>query len=335
MSNLPAVMIYSRSEEGHRADYIRFVSGLFRTGRTSAVGTCTSRLPVLFLMVEEFFSLYVVACLWRSLWGRRTVGLLFRPGPALEGKSLRLRVKRRILRLLRRLPRVQTLTIVPFSIAPRFAEIADGWIYDLQLWDKSVPGSHDLLHTDHAALPLKIREAAGGRAVIGALGLQDRHKGFDVFAGVWNDDEGLRKRFLFAFGGTVSPSLRDMVESFGAAGGFGLDRRITDEELLGLYGSSDLVWCLYDAAYDQASGILGRAVQFGIPAIVREQSLSHKFCLAENIPHIATNAQTVAAKLTEPLPASDRRSGAAVAERFRRESLKTLTAALGMQGAAS
>ena len=36
---------------------------------------------------------------------------------------------------LKRCASIQTLTILPFSVYPAFPTIADGWIYDPQLWD--------------------------------------------------------------------------------------------------------------------------------------------------------------------------------------------------------
>lgn len=331
MSEQGAV-IYSRGEAGHRGAYIRFVNGLLGTGRTTAAGTLMNSKPVFFLMIEDSFALYVLACLWRSLLGRRTVGLLFRPGPAAEGRSLKHKTKRFILKLLKLLPTVRTLTIVPFSIAPEFSEIADGWIYDLQLWDMSVAECDDLLSGHRTELHADIAHAAAERSVIGAAGLQDRHKGFDIFANAWNGDVSLRERFLFAYGGKVAQSLDTIAADFATNGGFGLNRRVTDEELLDLYAASDAVWCLYDSTYDQASGILGRAVQFGIPAIVREGSLSHKFCVTEGAPHLAARAETLVSALSGHLPSRSPRCGAALAARFRQESFEKLVSALRLPG---
>lgn len=328
-----SVALYSRGESGHRKAYLRFVSDLFGTRhRVKAAETLTTRHRVFFLMVEDSFALYVAAALFRSLWGRRTVGLLFRPGPALEGMSLRLRSKRLVLKLLKALPHVRTLTIVPFSVAPRFSEIADDWIYDFQFWDMAQVDRSLLSAMQDAGLKRDIKVAAKGRPVVCAIGSQDRHKGFDTFANVWSENSELRKRFLFAYGGKVSGPLKELAARISAGGGFGVDRYLTDAEILGCYSVSDAIWGLYDRTYDQASGILGRAVQFGIPMIVREGSLSHEFCVEYNVPHIAATAESVASSLDGPLPDRKPENGAALAARFRRESLKTLADALGLRG---
>ena len=72
-----------------------------------------SRRPVLVPMVEESFFIYAATAVIRSLMGRSTAGLLFRPLPALYGKGVRLKAKYLLLALLRRFPRITTLTILP------------------------------------------------------------------------------------------------------------------------------------------------------------------------------------------------------------------------------
>lgn len=57
-----------------------------------------------------------------------------------------------------------------------------------------------------------------------------------------------------------------------ALGGVVFDRMVSDEELLSLYGASDLVWSCYSPHYNQSSGIFGRAFQLGKPSLVRESS---------------------------------------------------------------
>jgi hypothetical protein len=329
MNKSKSVLIYSRGETGHRGAYIKFVSDMLLVKRESALGIIFGRNPAFFLMIEDSFSLYVLACLWRRLWGRLTVGLMFRPGPALEGKTARLRVKRWTLKLLKKLSNIQTLTIVPFSLKPEFSNIADDWIYDFQLWD--MIEDENLQENNNNAKPLlDIQVAANGRKIISALGFQDRHKGFDVFADAWNKNAEVRSKYLFGYGGKVVKNLGDLAENFIVNGGFALNRRITDEELFGCYAASDAIWCLYDVEYDQASGILGRAVQFGIPVIVRRGSLSHKFCAEEGAPHIATDADMIYGSLELPLPLKDTKLGAKLSTKFRRMSLDKLCNYLGL-----
>lgn len=265
---------------------------MFAVVRVSSWGDAvSSRAPLFVPTVEDMFLSYSIIAVLRSLLGRRTVGLLFRPGPALAGTSLRLRLKRAILKLLLRLPLTQTLTILPFSVEPRFAEIADGWIYDLQLWDLDAQECRRVRERPDGeasgGLRAAIGGAAAGRPVCCAIGRQNRDKGFDRFVDLYVTGPGLREAMLFAFGGRVDAGVAAGLADFRRAGGFGLERELSDEELLDLYGAADLVWCAYDPSYDQASGILGRAAQLGIPVLVRDGSLIHRMCRLEDIAHVA------------------------------------------------
>ncbi|QRM56456.1 hypothetical protein F3Y30_19370 [Sinorhizobium sp. BG8] len=329
------MLIFSRSEDGHRAQYFQFAMGILGGCRARAGDLFFRMEPALFLMVEEGFLFYVVACLWRSALGRRTVGLLFRPKPVLEGGSLRLSFKRCALKLLKRIPSVRTLTILPFATLPEMAEIADGWIYDFQLWD--------LTDEDHryyekirqnpgeaiSQLPASLRFRAGSQRVLSAFGPQDLHKGFDLFVDTLAGSKRAGLPFHFVFGGKSGIGCIGLVSRFERSGGSAIDRWLSEEEWIELYAASDLVWCLYAPGYDQASGVLGRAVQFGVPVLVREGSLSHRLCETEGIPHLAATAESVSALLARDLSAVDHRRGKALAGRFAETSLTTLHEVLG------
>lgn len=217
-------------------------------------------------MVEESFGGYLAAALWRALRGQRTVGLLFRGREALTGQSARLRTKRWGLRFLQRVPGVTTLSIVPFSVEPRLADVADDWIDDPQLWD--------LEDLDPAPTPLSdaVREAAGERRVVVSLGVQNAAKGFDFLTRVWTERADVRRDWLFVAAGKVGRDERDTAARFVTDGGYLVDRFITDAELASLYKAAHVVWGVYAPSYDQASGIFGRAVQYDVPILLRRGS---------------------------------------------------------------
>ena len=131
----------------------------------------------------------------------------------------------------------------------------------------------------------EVQRKAQGKPVVVAIGRQDKDKGFDVFIESAIASKQSGNKVQYVFGGMVSKIDKDLVSSFIQAGGIAFDRRVTDEEIIQLYTVADFVWCYYSAKYDQASGILGRAVQFGIPAIVRDKSMMHKFCELESLKH--------------------------------------------------
>ena len=113
----PKIYIEIAALGGHRGSYLDFFCKLFDGARTQCIAKMLfTKKPLFFITLEGSFGLYSFAAPFRAVLGRRTVGLLLRPLPAVEGKSLRLRTKRLVLKILRRISAVQTLTILPFSV---------------------------------------------------------------------------------------------------------------------------------------------------------------------------------------------------------------------------
>ena len=278
---------FDGGDHGHRGQYNAMLERLFPVQRARfTLGTVLARAPILVPQIEQAPVAFTLTCVVRSMLGRRTVGFLMRPLPTLLGTGWRLRLKRAMLKVLRRTPGAQVLTIIPFAIEPRFDRIAHGWIYDLQNWDMLL--ERETACTPKAqALADTIAGQAAGRKVCCAIGRQDVSKGFDAFAWLYSQSEAIQRTMLFAFGGKVDRELERDAEALIASGGFALNRFISDDELRGLYEAADLVWCAYDPDYDQASGILGRAMQLGIPVIARPGSIVARLCDLEGHPWAA------------------------------------------------
>lgn len=293
---------FGGGEHGHRGQYNAMLERLFPIRRARfTLATLLARAPVLVPQVEHASAAFAFTCLVRAMFGRRTVGFLMRPLPALHGTSLRLRLKRIMLKVLRRTPGAQVLTIIPFAIEPGFDRIAHGWIYDLQNWDMLLE-PEAACGPDARALADTITAAAAGRKVCCAIGRQDVAKGFDAFARLYRQSEAIQQAILFAFGGKVDRELEHDAEALAASGGFSLNRFVSDEELRGLYEAADLVWCAYDPDYDQASGILGRAMQLGIPVIARPGSIVARICELEGHPWARDSQDQDWAQISGALP---------------------------------
>ena len=331
--NMLTILDIGGGDEGHRVEYVAFLGDIFAIRRVRfnwrVLGDPN---PVLVPLIEDGLGIYTLVGLLRSLIGRRTVGFLFRPGPAISSKTLRHRGKRLVLRLLRLLPRVQTLTILPFAVEPRFAEIADGWIYDPQLWDHHWPAAMSGAPVG-GALADAIRQTADGRAICAAVGRQDTAKGFDQFVALYSVAKPLREVMLFAYGGKVAAPCETTAAEFAAAGGYGVNRFINDAELHDFYACADIVWCAYAADYDQASGILGRAMQLGIPVVVRNGSLIHRLCQIEGLPFVPFDQSTAWQSIASPPPREPLDVATARALRHGRESIARLCEALGLDSA--
>ena len=265
-------LLVTRSLDGHRREYVDQFRAIFSDKGlevdvvSQGLGALGVGDPVLFLMVEEDLFAYVGVSMLRGLTGRRTVGLLFRGQEAACGRALKLRVKRILLRMLKAVRGVTTLSIVPFDACPALAMVADDCIDDPQPWD--------LLDLKPPRTPLseEVEQQAGNRKVVVSLGLQNPGKGVGFFMQAWQAEADLREDWLFVAAGRVSSDLAAEADSFREAGGLVVDRFITDAELRSLYGVATVIWGVYSPEYDQASGIFGRAVQFNRPIIVRKGS---------------------------------------------------------------
>jgi hypothetical protein len=95
-------------------------------------------------------------------------------------------------------------------------------------------------------------------------------KGISLLAAIAED---LAKDFLIVVAGKASPDADADVQLLIDAGAIVENRRISEREIEALYRVADMVWCCYRPDYDQASGIFGRAAQFGRSAVVREGAM--------------------------------------------------------------
>lgn len=317
------------SAQGHRGQYAAMLPPLIDGRRVTLTwDVVLARQPILISMIEESFSRFVLVGLVRALIGRVTAGLLFRPLPAVRAASFKLKVKHRILQALK-LIGVRSITILPFSVEPRFAEIAASWIYDPQFWDLYAPGAEPVGLAE-GPLAREVREKAAGRRICCAIGRQDQDKGFDHFVRLWLDNPELREQVLFVCGGKVSPNLAALADEFAAAGGLAYNRFITDEELFDLYAVSDMIWACYAESYDQASGIFGRAMQQGIPVILRASSLIHRFCQRQGLSYVALGPDTAPAAMLDLPPRGDVTEAVLRGRAMANESVARLRAALGL-----
>lgn len=275
---------YSRSESGHRLEYIRFCESTLGGLRVSGWDLLTTKKTLLFLMVEESLLLYTVTSLLRALLGRKTVGLVFRAKECAQRSGLRLKVKYAVMLVLKRVRNIKSLSIVPFFVCEGAENICDDWIYDFQFWDKDFLESMIEVNEVNKTVEL-IETQAQGRKVVCAIGRQDKSKGFDQFVRLYLNSKALREKYLFVSGGKISGIDEALIREFESFGGLLINKRISDSELVALYKASDVVWACYSPEYDQSSGVLGRALQYKKAVIVRARSIAEKLatnsgCLA-------------------------------------------------------
>jgi hypothetical protein len=202
--------------------------------------------------------------------GRATIGLFFRPGDCFIEGSIKATIRRLLFSFVSRLPHVHILSILPPEVFPRLHEVATDWIYDPQLWDLEY--LNDVSAEPGPKIVDQLATASRGRRFLIALGAQNKIKGFDYLVDVWCASPRLREEYIFVVAGKLAAASAAQAKRFVDLGGILINERITNGELLYLYQKADIIWSCYAEGYDQSSGIHGRAVQLGIPVVVRNDS---------------------------------------------------------------
>lgn len=260
------VLVFDANPVGHRENYVRGFARLL--GGTPLIGHPLGHLWRLLtarrLMLPTFETMprgYVLLALARMMLMRRTVILILRPqiGPGQW-------VKRSIHQLLAAMPGVRLGTIFPISPESHLYG-RSSLILDLEYWDRTGMAAP-------AATPLSdaVRAAAAGRKIVAALGWFSADKGGHMLIDLAQRPD-LAEKFLFVLTGIVLPDVQDRLDAAPRHALFTETRELSDDELMSLYPAADLVWCCYSPERDISSGIFGRSLQFGVPAIVREGSL--------------------------------------------------------------
>jgi hypothetical protein len=279
-THVMTILVAKHTGHGHHDEYLRlFEKVLMNFGRPISVAKLgftfsLSRDPILFLMFEAAPMDFAFTAILRGVLFRRTACLLFRPGECINGTTIRMRLKRLLLKSLFYIPGCSVITILPFSVEPRFAEISKFGIFDPQLWDLEDLDVVKKKTTNGQGIVSIVDSKADGRKVILALGNQTAEKGFDYFCQLWSSRSGsaVRQKFLFVAAGKVADSSMHFAEDFQRRGGVLINRVLANDEMVALYGRADMIWSCYSPGYNQASGIFGRAVQYGVPVVLRSGS---------------------------------------------------------------
>lgn len=270
MGSMARILIWAEGEQGHRREYLRLFESLIlergarAESRRLKMRDLLSKDVVFSPMLEDHSLKFLTVALLRSVFGARSIALMFRPREVVESSSFKHRIKYYLLRAVRNIESIGIITILPFSLNENFSRIADDWIYDPQLWD--ILGRE----LSESELSQSARSLASGRKIVVALGSQNREKGFHYFSDIWCADPSLRGSYLFVCAGRVSVESKEYAERLSSAGALVADRFVSDEEVLSLYGVADYIWACYSPNYDQASGVFGRAVQAKRLAFIRE-----------------------------------------------------------------
>lgn len=286
-------IVFSKFAAGHRSAYVELMSKMF--DMEGLIGPVTSEVHeqlvmaprLLFATFDDAPAVYAKVALRRRMSGLRTVGLVLRPQDCFQPRTLRTFARRRAFELLRSLKGLTLASATPFSIRPEYARIAHLGLCDPQYWDLYVDGDRAAPGT--SALSASILKQAQGRPIVMLMGALSAAKGIETLTATLKRAPDLSSAAFFVAAGRGLPGAEDILADFRAAGGHLFDQFLTDEEIVSLYGISDAIWACYAPSYNQTSGIFGRAMQFGVPAIVRSGSLIAEFARGLRLPVIGVD----------------------------------------------
>jgi hypothetical protein len=274
---MPQVLVHISATDGHHPSYqalfVRTLDGKPSTGKIFS--PCFLSLlfaeRLFFCTIDNDLIGFLSVSLLRVFFNRPTVGLFIRPLVCFSSKKPFLyRFMRLFFQILRSIPLLRILSIIPYELEPRLALITHDWIYDPQLWDLWVDGQPSLPDTSLSRI---IQSKRLGRDVIAYIGRANDIKGFPEFVNLATLNY---QKFLFVFAGQIPSQYLSLSVYLRSLGMVVEGRYVSESEVLSIYKVSDYAWCRYSPAYDQASGVFGRAVQTGVQPLLREGSLIEK-----------------------------------------------------------
>jgi hypothetical protein len=279
-SRVKATITYvSKDGDGHQAEYDRLFEAalapfeIYLHRVAGAHFSTNAKAPLFYSFLDTRPAETITAlgrAVVRSFMGRATIGLFFRPGDCFIEGSIKATIRRLLFGFVSRLPHVHILSIVPPDVFPRLREVATDWIYDPQLWDLEY--LNDVSADPSPHIVEQLAAASSGRRVLIALGTQSKAKGFDYLVDIWCASARVREAYIFVVAGKLAAPSTAQAKRFVDLGGMLVNERITNSDLLYLYKKADVIWSCYAEGYDQSSGIHGRAVQLGVPVLVRHDS---------------------------------------------------------------
>jgi hypothetical protein len=172
-------------------------------------------------------------------------------------------------------------------VLPALANITNNYIYDPQLWDLWVKKSNNQL--PRTKLSIKLKKKSKNKKILLFIGKTKTDKSYNEFV---DFSIANSKEICAVSAGKVVMECADKAKQLKSNDMIVIDRFITDNELLSLYAIADFVWCYYGVQYDQSSGVFGRAVQLGIPTIIRKKSIVDKIASDFQIPTHAIEIET-------------------------------------------
>jgi len=258
-----APLVYDVSASGHRRRGAEVVAKTVDgTVLLEAPGSAFRRLlrhrgPLIWQTADYEPVEFTKLALCRSLFGRRSIAICFRNNFNRQRNHLRNILSEAVFWLWRRLP-----FCTAFTTCPRSENLSsDAFLFDTEWWDVT-------------AMPVPIVDVPPLQPgpTLMFMGTENYLKGFPFFLNCAVAAAARQMKWNFVIVGSTHELNADQRAAMNRAGVKTIEAA-DDRVFLTCLRRAHLLWCCYNPAYDQSSGIFGRAVQFGVPTIVRKNSL--------------------------------------------------------------
>lgn len=284
-------IVHITINDGHRPSY-RDLFALMH-GYESSTGPILSRRMirlvhaqhVIFATIDDDYLGFIIVAILRALLLKQTTGIFIRLLQCFRNeRPIVYKLKRVVFSLLRLVPYLNIVSIIPHYLYPELADVSNDWIYDPQMWDLWVGRRNVLPITD---LSRRVERLRRGRKVLIFVGVGNNAKGLDdLIQLACKEHENLLVVIAGRIEKNTAINFSSDLASLRSKHGIVEDRYVSDQEILSLYRVADFAWCYYTEQYDQASGVFGRAVQTQVMPIVREGSTMHALARRLDIPVI-------------------------------------------------
>lgn len=284
-------LVHIDNPEGHRKAYANLFTQIFGFSELVSPVAWKSIRPLiqadklLFATVGRHFKRHLLVTIFRAILNKPSATLFLGASDYCKGKKKRFDFL--LLKLWKVLPKQQLFAIISYKVLPELSEITNGYIYDPQLWDIWIERSNTKL--PKTKLSIELSEISKGRKTLLFIGKTKSSKSYNEFV---DFSIANSKEVCAVSAGKVAIECAGKANQLKSNKMIVIDRYISDEELLSLYGIADFVWCYYGVKYDQSSGVYGRAIQLGIPTIIRKNSTVHKIARDFKIPSHAIDIET-------------------------------------------
>lgn len=306
--------IYHTSGNGHRKSYADTIGPLLHLSPITQKPDISLAFKFIganrlfFGLIEETWLFFLCISLIRTISGKKTSGILMTIENCFND-NFQSRTKFHIFRFLSRRHNISIISIQPTTIRPHFAQVTNHWVHDPQLWDYSGRNrrSDDFLAKQIKAAQKKAPKninSTKNQIILSFVGSVTTVKSAIYLSQIIQQYDEFKNKVLVIIGGKIAPDCRAAIDNIKDRNILIFDRFITDIEIETIYAHSDYIWCCYHPRYDQASGIFGRAVQFGCGTIVREHSMISEYgdYTKTNIIPVPYDMPDRAAKIIMQLP---------------------------------